>query len=154
MPNVYNQMSDTSTTLHLYCMSIIYFSNVLICVFLFLPRIYRRNILDKVSLAMKEQLLFLWEFRTGKPHLHITSKRLQKLYKHNNHNLGDQFHCCYLRPADPDILSQEDGGGGKRQTESRKERGIKVDISYRKDHHSCGLRIVSVEERLVPLVLY
>ncbi len=36
MPNVYNQMSDTSTTLHLYCMSIIYFSNVLICVFLFL----------------------------------------------------------------------------------------------------------------------
>lgn len=81
----------------------IYFSNVLICVFLFLLRIYRSKIWDKVSLALKEQLRFLWEFRVriGKPHLHITSQRLQKLYKHNNHNLGDQFHCCYLCPADP-----------------------------------------------------
>ncbi len=82
----------------------------------------------------------------GQGNLIFTSQRFQKLYKHNNHNLGDQFHCCYLRPADPDILSQEDGGGGKRQTESRKEKGIRVDISFRKDHRSCGLRIVSVEE--------
>lgn len=122
-------------------MNTFFVNNDLICVFSFLPRNYRRNIWTKPLSYERATFFSYGNLGLGQGNLIFISHH--KGFKNSINTITIiwatsstaaisilQIH-CHIFP--------KGWRGWKRQAESRKEPGIKVDISHRKDQQSCGV---------------